>query len=84
MGAMTRDLTEVGGIGNEYATLLRAAGVGTCQDLAGRESEELLAHMVAVNDARHLVRRLPNIEMTSRWIEAASGAAGRRGADGPS
>jgi hypothetical protein len=82
MEAMTRDLTEVGGIGNEYATLLRAAGVGTCNDLAQSEGRDLLDRMVAVNDARHLVRRLPNIDMTTRWIEAASAATGR--GDGPS
>jgi hypothetical protein len=32
--------------------------------------------MVAVNDAHHLVRRLPNIDMTTRWIAAATAATG--------
>jgi hypothetical protein len=76
MDAMTRDLTMVGGIGTEYATLLRAAGVESCDELAEREGDELLAQMVAVNDAHHLVRRLPNIDMTTRWIAAATAATG--------
>jgi predicted flap endonuclease-1-like 5' DNA nuclease len=65
------DLTRVRGIGGEYADLLEAAGVDTVPELAQRKPENLYEKLVAVNEAKRLVRQLPAEATVAAWVEQA-------------
>jgi predicted flap endonuclease-1-like 5' DNA nuclease len=65
------DLYRIKGIGSEYADLLEAAGVDTVPELATRKAENLFEKMVALNDEKKLVRRLPVLSQVADWIEQA-------------
>ena len=65
------DLFRVRGVGEEYADLLEAAGVDTVPELAQRNAENLYRKLVAVNQEKKLVRRLPTQAQVSGWIEQA-------------
>ena len=65
------DLMRVRGIGQEYADLLEAAGVDTVKELRRRNPTSLLAKVIAVNESRTRVRRLPTDSMVERWVEHA-------------
>jgi len=65
------DLFRVRGVGEEYADLLEAAGVDTVPELAQRNAENLYRKLVAVNQEKKLVRKLPTQGQVSGWIEQA-------------
>jgi len=65
------DLFRINGIGPEYADLLEAAGVDTVPELAQRNPDNLHAALVRVNEEKHLVRRLPTVDMVHGWVEQA-------------
>ncbi len=65
------DLMRIKGIGSEYAELLEAAGAGTVKELRRRNPRALTTRIVALNDQRRLVRRLPTEGMVGAWIEHA-------------
>jgi predicted flap endonuclease-1-like 5' DNA nuclease len=65
------DLSRVKGIGEEYADLLEAAGVDTVPELAQRKPENLYQKLVAVNEAKKLVRQLPGEAKVAAWVEQA-------------
>jgi predicted flap endonuclease-1-like 5' DNA nuclease len=65
------DLFRVRGVGEEYADLLEAAGVDTVPELAQRNPENLYHKLVAVNQEKKLVRKLPTQAQVSGWIEQA-------------
>ena len=65
------DLFRIKGVGSEYADLLEAAGVDTVPELAQRKAENLFEKMVAVNEQKKLVRRLPLKSQVADWIEQA-------------
>lgn len=65
------DLMRIKGIGGEYSELLEAAGVDTVPELANRNAGNLHEKMVSVNDAKHLVRKLPTAKQVSDWVEQA-------------
>ncbi|MGC9400012.1 MAG: DUF4332 domain-containing protein [Anaerolineae bacterium] len=65
------DLFRVKGIGEEYADLLEAAGVDTVPELAQRNPANLHEKLVAVNEEKHLVRRLPSLQQVEAWVAAA-------------
>jgi len=65
------DLNRVKGIGSEYADLLEAAGVDTVKELAQRVPENLLAKVTEVNEAKKLVRQLPNLAKIQDWVAQA-------------
>lgn len=65
------DLMRVRGIGEEYSDLLEAAGVDTVKELRNRKPSNLLTTMVASNQKRRLVRRLPTESMVERWVAHA-------------
>ena len=69
------DLMRLDGVGSEYADLLEASGVDSCTELAQRNAANLTASMAAANEAKALVRRLPSVEMTQRWIDEAKTVA---------
>ena len=65
------DLFRIKGIGEEYADLLEAAGVDTVPELAQRNPENLYEKLVAVNQAKGLVCRLPPLLAVKDWVEQA-------------
>lgn len=65
------DLFRIKGVGSEYAELLEAAGVDTVPELAKRKTENLVAKMAEVNEAKKLVRRVPTARQVGDWIEQA-------------
>jgi predicted RecB family nuclease len=65
------DLMRVKGIGEEYSDLLEEAGVDTVKELKNRKPASLHTKLVAINEKRRLVRRLPTEQMVSTWIAHA-------------
>jgi len=65
------DLFRINGVGEEYADLLEEAGVDTIPELAQRNSENLHAKLVEVNQKKKLVRQLPSESQVAQWIEQA-------------
>lgn len=67
------DLFRIKGVAGEYADLLEAAGVDTVVELSRRDAAHLEAKLVAVNDEKRLVRRIPSESEVAGWIEQAKG-----------
>ena len=65
------DLFRVKGVGEQYSDLLAAAGVETVLELAQRRADHLHQKMIETNNARHLVRHLPEPEHVADWVEQA-------------
>jgi predicted RecB family nuclease len=65
------DRMRIKGVGEDYAELLRAAGVDTVKELKYRNPEKLANSMAEVNARRKLVRVLPSDRAVVRWIEHA-------------
>ena len=65
------DLFRITGVGEEYADLLEAAGVDTVPELAQRNAENLYQKLMAVNEQKKLVRRLPTQAQVRNWVEQA-------------
>jgi predicted flap endonuclease-1-like 5' DNA nuclease len=65
------DLFRIKGVGPEYADLLEAAGVDTVPELAQRRADNLFEKMVAVNQEKKLVRKMPIQSQVANWIEQA-------------
>jgi predicted flap endonuclease-1-like 5' DNA nuclease len=65
------DLFRIKGVGSEYADLLEAAGVDTVPELAQRKAENLTSKLVAVNEEKKLVRKVPVQSQVEAWIEEA-------------
>jgi len=65
------DLSRIKGIGGQYAELLETAGVDTVVELAQRNAENLHKHLVAANEEKKLVRKLPNQTQVSNWVKQA-------------
>lgn len=65
------DLYRIKGIGSEYAELLEQSGVDTVIELATRNPGNLYQTLVAVNEAKKLVRKLPVLSQVEDWIMQA-------------
>lgn len=65
------DLTRIKGVSTQYADLLECAGVDTVPELAQRNSVNLLAKMVEVNEAKKLVRKVPTESQVQDWVAQA-------------
>ena len=65
------DRMRIKGVGEDYAELLRAAGVDTVKELKYRNPEKLAKAMKEANTKRKLVRVLPSDRAVVRWIEYA-------------
>ena len=59
------------GIGPQFSELLEAAGVDTVKELATRRADNLAAKLLEVNEAKHLVRRVPVEKEVAKMIEIA-------------
>jgi len=65
------DLFRIKGVGEEYSDLLEVAGVDTVPELAQRNAENLYNKLVAVNQEKKRVRKLPAQVQVADWIEQA-------------
>jgi predicted flap endonuclease-1-like 5' DNA nuclease len=65
------DLARIKGVGSELADILEAAGVDTVVELARRNAQNLVDKMTEVNEAKHLVRRLPSLSQVEDWVKQA-------------
>ena len=65
------DLARIKGIGSEYADLLEAAGVDTVPDLARRNAGNLYQALVATNEEKKLVRKVPTENQVTDWVSQA-------------
>ena len=65
------DLMRIKGVGSEFADLLEAAGVDSVPDLAARNAANLAAKLDEINEAKNLVRRVPNEATLADWIAEA-------------
>jgi len=65
------DLYRVKGIGPQFAELLEAAGVDTVKELGHRVAKNLAAKVLEVNEAKHLVGRVPVEIELQRMIDQA-------------
>jgi hypothetical protein len=59
------------GVGQDYATLLEAAGVSTIRELRYRNPARHAEALARANTERKLVRVLPSEQTVGRWIDAA-------------
>lgn len=65
------DRMRIKGVGEEYAELLRAAGVDTVKELKYRNPAKLARAMAEANAKRKLVRFLPSEKQVVRWVDHA-------------
>jgi predicted flap endonuclease-1-like 5' DNA nuclease len=65
------DLFRIQGVGEEYADLLEAAGIDTVPELAQRNPENLYQKLVAANQEKKRVRKLPDQAQVSDWVKQA-------------
>ena len=65
------DLFRVKGIGEEYSDLLEEAGVDTVPELAQRNPANLYETLVAINQQKKLVRKLPTQGQVGSWVDQA-------------
>ncbi len=65
------DRMRIKGVGEEYASLLQAAGVDTVKELKYRNPARLARSMAEANAKRKLVGVLPSDKAVVRWIEHA-------------
>ena len=69
--ANTADRMRIKGVGEEYASLLQAAGVDTVKELKYRNPGKLAKAIAEANRKRKLVGVLPSDHAVVRWIEYA-------------
>lgn len=65
------DFFRINGISREYAELLEAAGVNAVPDLGKRNPNHLFAKLLAVNEEKKQVRRMPTLAQVTSWVEQA-------------
>jgi len=65
------DLARIKGVGSECADILEAAGVDTVVELSKRNPQNLVDKMAEVNEAKHLVRKLPSLSQVEDWVKQA-------------
>jgi predicted flap endonuclease-1-like 5' DNA nuclease len=65
------DRMRIKGVGEEYASLLQAAGVDTVKELKYRNPGKLAKAIAEANAKRKLVGVLPSDRAVVRWIEHA-------------
>lgn len=65
------DLFRIKGVGEEYSDLLEEAGVDTVAELAQRNGDNLYHSLLAVNQQKKLVRKMPTPGQVKDWIDQA-------------
>ena len=65
------DLFRIKGVGEEYSDLMEEAGVDTVVELAQRNPTNLYESVVAINNQKKLVRKLPSQAQIGDWVKQA-------------
>ncbi len=65
------DLMRLRGVGEEYATLLEAAGVDTVKELRNRNVANLTKALAEANARSKRVQLLPSEKVVGKWIAQA-------------
>ena len=65
------DLMRINGVGPQFSELLEAAGVDTVKEFRHRVAENLAAKMAEINEAKHLVGRVPPAGEIQKMIDQA-------------
>lgn len=65
------DLFRIKGIAGQFAELLEAGGVDTVKELRHRVAENLYPRLVAINDEKHLCKRVPAVKELEKMIAEA-------------
>jgi len=65
------DLMRINGVGPQFSELLEAAGVDTVKEFRHRVAENLQPKLEEVNEAKHLVGRVPSLKEVQDMIEQA-------------
>lgn len=65
------DLFRINGIAGQFAELLEASGVDTVKEFRHRVPANLHAKLVAVNDEKHLCKRVPSVTELEKMIAQA-------------
>jgi predicted flap endonuclease-1-like 5' DNA nuclease len=65
------DLMRINGVGPQFSELLEAAGVDTVKEFRHRVAENLSAKMNEINEAKHLVGRVPSVAELQKMIDQA-------------
>lgn len=65
------DLMRINGVGPQFSELLEAAGVDTVKEFRHRVAENLVPKMVEINEAKHLVGRVPSVAEVQKMIDQA-------------
>jgi len=65
------DLMRIVGVDEELGELIELAGVRSAGELAAQDAEALYGRIKAINEDRHIVRRLPSIDALKDWIAQA-------------
>ncbi len=65
------DLMRINGVGPQFSELLEAAGVDTVKEFRHRVAENLVPKMEEINEAKHLVGRVPSVAEVQKMIDQA-------------
>lgn len=65
------DLFRIKGIASQFAELLKAAGVDTVKELRNRNSENLYAKLVEVQEEKKITRAVPALKQVTDFVEQA-------------
>ncbi len=65
------ELMQINGVGPKAVTLLRAGGVKSVADLAGRKAADLLPLLAAANKREGFTDTDPSLDLVQYWIEEA-------------
>ena len=65
------DLFRIKGVGEQYSDLLAASGVETVLESAQRRADHLHQKLVETNEAKKLVRVVPDLDHVADWVEQA-------------
>jgi len=65
------DLMRIDGVGNQFAELLDATGVGTMIALRAKQAERLETELRRVNSQLKIAKTTPSAMMLERWIDQA-------------
>ena len=69
------DLMRLGGIGCQFAELLKAAGVDTVKELATRNADNLATKLAELNAEKKLAKSVPSLGQVQDWIASAKETA---------
>lgn len=65
------DLFRIKGVGEEYADLLKEAGVDSVVELAKRNPANLYEGLKSTNAKKKPVRQLPSAKQVAGWVKQA-------------